>query len=147
MYQTLLVLHILGATLWTGGHIFLSLTVLPEALRKRDPEILLAFERRYEPVGMSALALQVITGLWLSYHWLADPLAWWGFDNNVSAMISSKLLLLLVTVITALSARLGVIARLDARRLPLMAVHVGLVTFFSVLFVVAGVGLRTGGFH
>lgn len=146
MYQAVLILHLLGATLWTGGHILLSLTVLPEALRKHDPNILLAFEQRYERVGMSALLVQVISGFWLAHHWLPDAAAWWGFGNPVSAMISTKLLLLLATVLTALHARLRVIPRLDAQRLPFMALHVALVTLFSILFVIAGVGLRTGGF-
>lgn len=147
MYQAMLILHVLGASLWTGGHLLLSLTVLPEALRERDPAPLLAFEQRYERLGMSALLVQVITGLWLAHHWLTDVRTWWGFEDPVAAMISTKLLLLLATVLTALSARLRVVPVLDARRLPEMAVHIALVTLFSVGFVVAGIGLRTGGFH
>lgn len=50
------------------------------------------------------------------------------------------------TVLTAMSARLRVLPGLDAQRLPLMAVHVALVTIFSILFVVAGVSPHTGGF-
>ena len=63
MYSLLLLLHILAATVWTGGHLVLALTVLPRALRARDPQILLQFESGYERVGMPALLLQVLTGL------------------------------------------------------------------------------------
>ncbi|HPA95904.1 MAG TPA: hypothetical protein PLT41_07520 [Thermoanaerobaculia bacterium] len=29
MYATILLLHILGATIWTGGHLVLAVTILP----------------------------------------------------------------------------------------------------------------------
>ena len=39
MYKYILLLHILGATIWTGGHLILSFVILPKALRKRSVEI------------------------------------------------------------------------------------------------------------
>ncbi|MBK7271345.1 MAG: hypothetical protein IPI07_18095 [Flavobacteriales bacterium] len=36
MVFLVLVLHLLGAAVWVGGHLVLSLTVLPGALRDRD---------------------------------------------------------------------------------------------------------------
>ncbi|WKZ66749.1 MAG: hypothetical protein QY325_02230 [Flavobacteriales bacterium] len=41
----LLILHLLGASIWVGGHLVLLLTVLPGALKARDAERILAFER------------------------------------------------------------------------------------------------------
>ena len=41
MYLGILFLHILAATIWTGGHIVLATTVLPRALKAADPRILL----------------------------------------------------------------------------------------------------------
>ena len=34
-YYTFLSLHILGATIWAGGHLVLALTILPDALRQQ----------------------------------------------------------------------------------------------------------------
>ena len=34
-YYIVLSLHILGATIWAGGHLVLAVTILPEALRQR----------------------------------------------------------------------------------------------------------------
>ena len=48
MYGTLLLLHILAATIWTGGHIVLAVVVLPKVLRENLPEQLLSFESVYE---------------------------------------------------------------------------------------------------
>ena len=66
MYGLLLLLHILAATIWTGGHIVLSTVVLPRALRERSPESLLRFERGYEKIGIPALLIQVGTGIALA---------------------------------------------------------------------------------
>ncbi|NJM13090.1 MAG: hypothetical protein HC889_15595 [Synechococcaceae cyanobacterium SM1_2_3] len=34
MFELMLVLHLLGAALWTGGNLVLALGVLPDALRQ-----------------------------------------------------------------------------------------------------------------
>ena len=57
MYGILLLIHILAATVWTGGHIVLSIVILPRVLKERSPEELLRFESVYEKIGMLALIL------------------------------------------------------------------------------------------
>ena len=71
MFKWLLILHVLTACIWIGGHLLLSLRYLPEALQKRNPDIIKAFEKKYEIVGLPSLLLQVITGVWMAisyYH-------------------------------------------------------------------------------
>lgn len=144
MYALLLTLHILGATVWTGGHLVLAFTVMPRALRAHDPRILLDFEQGYEKIGMPALALQIITGLWLAAR--LQPMAHWlDLQQPASHSIAHKLLLLALTALVAAHARLRVIPHLNASTLPLMAWHVRIVTLLSVLFVGVGVGFRIGG--
>ena len=41
MRALLLTLHILGACVWTGGHLVLAITVLPRALARRDAHIVI----------------------------------------------------------------------------------------------------------
>jgi putative copper export protein len=144
MYGTLLLLHILGATVWTGGHIVLSVAVLPKVWRRRTPEPLLAFESMYERVGMTALLLQVVTGVLLAYQALPDVAQWFSLSNPVSHPIMAKLVLLALTLCLAIHARLRVIPRLCPSNLPLMAWHVVAVTLLAILFVVVGVSFRTG---
>ncbi|MBI2492153.1 MAG: copper transporter, partial [Candidatus Rokubacteria bacterium] len=69
-YRLLVTLHLLGAAVWVGGHLVLSLSVLPRALRTRDPAIIRDFESAFERVGLPALLVQVLTGLWLALHWV-----------------------------------------------------------------------------
>ena len=68
LFKLLIVLHTLGATVWTGGHLVLAVTVLPEALKTRNPDFLHQFERNFEGFGLASLVLQVVTGLWLTWN-------------------------------------------------------------------------------
>lgn len=145
MYATLIFLHVLGATVWTGGHLVLAFTVLPRALRQRSPQVLLDFEQGYERIGMPALLVQIVTGLWMAYLMVPDVASWFSAGTPVTRAIGLKLLLLLLTALIAAHARLRVIARLSPATLPLMAWHVGAVTLLAVCFVAVGVSFRFGG--
>lgn len=145
MYRLLIALHLLGASVWIGGHIVLSTAVLPRALRNRDPAIVLDFEAGFERVGLPALLVQVATGLWLAYLWLPRVSAWFALDTTLSRLIAAKLVLLVATLALALHARLRLIPRLDGTNLGILAYHVVAVTIISIGFLLAGVGIRTHG--
>lgn len=147
MYGWLLLLHILGATIWTGGHLILATLILPQVLRERSVEQLLAFEARFERLGMPALIVQVITGLLLAQRMLPTPAHWFDPANPVTHVVWAKLALLTLTVLLALDAKLRVLPNLHAGKLVDMAWHIVPVTIFAVLFVVAGVSFRTGWFY
>ena len=144
MYGILLLLHILAATIWTGGHIVLSVVVLPKVLREKSPETLLVFESVYEKIGMPALIVQVVTGIMLAYRMVPDFAQWFNVSNPIAHPIMAKLGLLALTVVFAVDARFRVIPNLSPATLKVMAWHIIPVTVFSVLFVVVGVSFRTG---
>ncbi|MBT2129731.1 hypothetical protein [Aliiroseovarius lamellibrachiae] len=146
MFYMILSLHLIGAAIWTGGHIILALTVLPRALAARDPGILTRFEQGFERVGMPALLVQVAGGLWLAHDLEPDYGLWFSFSDALVTGIAVKLILLAVTVIFAINARFRVIPTLSADTLSIMAWHIRAVTVLSVLFVLTGAFLRTGGF-
>lgn len=146
MYKYLLLLHVLSATIWVGGHLVLVTCVLPAALQRRDPRTLLEFEARFERIGIPALLLQVITGLAMAWSLLPDPVAWLRFAGPVGALVGTKLLLLAATAALALHARLRLIPRLTPATLPALAVHVIAVTLLAVALLITGVGHRVGGF-
>ena len=144
MLNYILILHLLGATVWTGGHLILTLVVLPKALLSRNIDGLMQFEQLFERVGMPALVLQISTGLWMAYQLLPNIAAWFKLDNDFSILISLKLLLLLMTVLVALHARFYRIPRLSIHTLKGFSINIILVTLFSVAFVVVGTLFRTG---
>lgn len=146
MYFWLVFLHIIGATIWTGGHLILAVTILPDSLRTRSIERLQDFESRFERIGIPALLLQVITGVWLAYLRIPSVGDWFAADNPVAHTILAKLVLLLITIGLAIDARLRVIPKLDETRLTSLAWHIIPVTVISVLYVVVGVSFRTGLF-
>lgn len=147
MYGTMLLLHILAATIWTGGHLVLALTVLPRVMRKRSSSKLLEFESAYERIGIPALVVQVATGLWLAHRLVPEISRWLAFDDPLARLVGVKVLLLATTVGFALDARLRLIPRLSERNLRSLVWHIIPVTLLSVTFVVVGVAFRTGWFY
>ncbi|MFA0810062.1 copper resistance protein CopD [Microbulbifer epialgicus] len=144
MYEVVLFLHLLGATIWTGGHLVLACTILPFALRNNDIEFISRFERSYEKIGIPALLLQIFSGIYLAFNLLPDISQWFNFSNPVSRLISYKLIILGCTFLLAIDARLRVIPNLSTQNLRALAYHIIPVTLLSVLFVYVGISFRTG---
>jgi hypothetical protein len=143
-YAILIALHVLGACIWAGGHLVLSAAVLPRALRERRAQIILDFEYGFERIGLPALLVQVVSGLWLA-HLRLGPTSAWLANNPLSHVFQLKLGLLAGTIALALHARLKLIPRLTDATLPTLAVHIVAVTTLAVFFVIAGVMFRVGG--
>ena len=145
MFTLALCLHLLGAAIWTGGHLILCLRVLPPAMRGRDVEPIRRFEQQFEKLGLPALLLQVLSGGYLVKFWLPDIGLLWSMNTPVAQVIALKLGLLGLTLALAADARLRILPHLDGKRLPQLAWHIIAVTITSVLFVIAGVAIRNGG--
>lgn len=145
----LLFFHILGACIWVGGHLYLSLCVLPKAVLEQDSQIVLNFENSFEKLGMSALVVQVITGFYMAHQYLPTFALLGNTDNPIAVLVMMKIAWLVLTVLTALSAQLIVIPRLkhDVHNVKLRYVFVGhilLVTLLALAFMTTGVLFRTG---
>ncbi|HIK33080.1 MAG TPA: CopD family protein [Oscillatoriales cyanobacterium M59_W2019_021] len=145
MFKILIILHTLGATIWTGGHLLLAVTVLPKALKTRNPELVHQFEENFEGFGLIALLLQVVTGLGLTWTYFPGFEHFWAFDSFLSTYIGIKLLLLLATLALAIHARFFIVPNLTPETLNSLAYHIIGVTTLAVLFVVLGAGIRVGG--
>lgn len=147
MYGLLILFHVLGATVWTGGHLVLAVTILPRVLKERSPSELLRFESAYERIGLPALLIQVGTGLWLAYQRIPSVSRWFDLDDPIARLVGAKVLLLAITIAFAVDARLRIIPRLSAENLTALAWHIIPVAVISVLFVVVGISFRTGWFY
>jgi putative copper export protein len=140
------IVHTLAATVWTGGHLVLDLGVLPRALRERSAAQIRAFEETFEPLGLTALAIQVLTGLWMGW-WIYLP----GFQglfspaNPIGMLVGVKLLLLAGTAALAVHARLWLIPQLTDDNLSGLALHIRGITALAIAFVVVGALIRLGG--
>ena len=144
-YRILIALHLVGSSVWIGGHLVLTTTILPRALRNRDPSILLDFENGFERIGLPSLLLQVVTGLLLAYYWSPEISAWFRLDSNVSVYVVTKLALLIATLGLALNAKFRVTPNINRDNMHVLASHIVFVTVMSIGFLLAGIAIRTGG--
>lgn len=147
-HHALLILHLLSASIWVGGHLFLMFRIFPEVLKNRDTLQLLTFENKYEPLGMGALIMLVVTGLMMASNYGISPKGWLAFTPGIGRMVSTKLILLLATVGVALSALTRVIPSLKQSpcKLPEMAIHASIVTLLGITMLMVGSYGRYGGF-
>jgi len=145
MHHLILITHLFAATIWIGGHLILSIGFLPEALKKKDPLIITNFEKSYEKIGLPALLLLVITGVMLSYTYNVRLSDWVSFKSSIERVVSIKLILLLSTLALAIHARIFIIPKLNAKSLPLMAVHIILITLIAITMMLVGTFVRFGG--
>lgn len=144
-----LFLHLLGSSIWVGGHLVLIVRFVPHAWFSRDARELLAFEHQYEPLGMAALGVQIATGLHLAWAYSSAMGQW--FDPKAAPIhvIGYKLITLLLTALVAAHARFRVIPKL--RQQPqgvwvrIFCLHVLSVAILAVVFVYLGVVFRFGG--
>jgi putative copper export protein len=146
-HHFLLILHLISASIWVGGHLILWIMILPKALKQKEPNLILRFEQQYEALGMSSLVLLVITGVWMAYHFNISVSDWFSFSSPLERMVSLKLTLLISTVLFAISAQARVIPKLkyNPDKLPEMALHITVVTLLGVAMLMLGSLARFGG--
>lgn len=134
-------LHIICATIWTGGHLILCLGFLPKALKKDDFSIIEQFESKFERIGIPALIILVITGIYMATIYTNNFFNF-DFSNHQNKHIYIKFILLLCTIALAIHARFFLIPN---KQLKPLSYHIILVTLLSVVFVFVGFSLRSGG--
>ncbi|GJH39673.1 hypothetical protein RCZ04_02230 [Capnocytophaga sp. HP1101] len=147
-HHILLILHLIAATIWVGGHLVLAFGYMTKALKHNDFSYIGNFEKTYEPIGMPSLAVLVITGIWMAYDYNAGLSSWFAFSSPIERVVSLKIILLLTTVCFAISAQTRVLPQLrkgNLKKLPEMAVHITCVTLIGVLMVILGSFVKNGG--
>jgi len=145
VFPLLVIVHALAATVWTGGHLVLDLGVLPRAIRVQSAAQVRAFEETFEPLGLTALAIQIITGIWMGWIYLPGFQGLFGPANPIGMLVGMKLLLLACTAVLAIHARLRLIPNLSDHNLSGLAWHIRGITALAIGFVVVGALIRLGG--
>ncbi|MBL8035026.1 MAG: CopD family protein [Leptospiraceae bacterium] len=145
MYAPIIALHLIAATIWTGGHLVLFFAVLLPALKARDHQRITAFEQHFEKVGIPALAVLIGTGIYMAFYHVPHFSDWFTLSTAASRTITLKLSFLLFTIVLAAHARLKIIPTLSEKTLNKLAIHISLVTVTAVLFALTGVLHRFGG--
>ncbi len=145
MNHVYLILHLLGACIWVGGHLLLLIRYLPQAIKENEPNIIKAFEKKFEPLGLPALLLQIITGILLAYHYNVRIENWFSFSNGIEIVVSVKLMLLFSTSVLAVHARIFIIPKLNKSNLIQLGIHILLINIIAIAMLVMGTFIRKGG--
>ena len=145
LHHFVLIIHLLAATIWVGGHLLLAICYLPTAFKKRDPKIILNFEKKFEALGMSSLVLLIMSGTWMAYDFGITLKTWFHFNSGFETVISLKLILLFCTFICALYAQFVVIPNLNKNNIYRIAIIILTVTSIGVAMLILGSTLRYGG--
>ncbi len=145
-----LIVHLLAATVWVGGHLVLAIGFLPKALKNKEFSRIEKFEKTYEPIGMPSLLLLLVTGILMAYDFDLGITTWFAFTSPIETVISLKIICLLLTVCLAISAQVRVLPKLRSgkiEKLPEMAVHIVAVTLIGIVMLVLGSFVRYGGIN
>ena len=97
--------HLIAASIWVGGSIFLGVVLSP-ALRSAIPDVtermrlIILVGRRFNKIAIPSLAILMITGVYNSHAILANPDLLWttGYGTNLAIKIGLVLLLAAVYV-------------------------------------------------
>ncbi|MBL0333086.1 MAG: copper resistance protein CopD [Chlorobi bacterium] len=144
-FHVVLILHIIGASIWAGGHIILLFVFLPKALKEKNFKIIETFEIRFEKIGIPSLISQIVTGVILAYHYNVNFLTWFSFSTPIEKVVSIKLLLLILTLILAIHAKFFIIPKLNNSNLFNLGIHITLITLTAVSMLIIGTFIRFGG--
>ena len=84
--------HLLAAAVWTGGLIVLAFLV--DALRRAtdDRELLRVAARRFGVVSWSAMAVAVVTGVWMYTEWSLPWSRFWLKGTLIALVIAITLI-------------------------------------------------------
>lgn len=144
-HQIILIIHLLAASIWVGGHLFLILRILPATLQQKDISILSDFRLKFGKIGMHSLLILVVTGILLAYDYNVPISDWFSFSNPIEKIISIKLLLLFTSLSLAVHAQKVVFPKLTSNRMLPAIVEIIIVTLIAVSMLILGSLVRVGG--
>lgn len=149
VFSLLLLAHVLGASVWFGGLMVLSFSVLPKAKRAQDPAGIATFMRHFLRLGYPALVLQILTGPMMATRLVKDMGLWFAWENGTQDHIGSKLIMFPIIAIIAIQMQRKVLPRLEAGEgaaIKSAAKYGHTLTFLSFLMLLMGISLHTYGF-
>ena len=144
-HQIILIIHLLAASIWVGGHLFLILRILPAKKKKKDISILSDFRLKFGKIGMPSLLILVVTGILLAYDYNVPISDWFSFSNPIEKIISIKLLLLFTSLSLAVHAQKVVFPKLTFNRMLPAIVEIIIVTLIAVSMLILGSLVKVGG--
>ncbi len=145
LYKLLVILHILGAATLVGTNIVLLLSVIPKAKKAGDVKIIRDFLGGVGQMGVHALAVQLITGLWLATPMFKGISAAFQMKDVFMTHVVAKVVVFVVITALVVVMRRKIAPKLSMETLGSFTATVAIITILGIFLVALGVGLRTGG--
>lgn len=95
---TLLILHLLGASVWLGGLMIFAIGVVPKARKEGSIARTRSFESSFHILGMIAITIQFLTGFRLAMIYVGGMKGLFDFSNHGAVLFLWKLILILVSM-------------------------------------------------
>jgi copper resistance protein D len=96
-------LHLICASVWVGGSVFLGMVLAPvlgtmtETVEERVA-LMIRIGRRFNNIALPSFAILIITGLYNSRAFFAEPALFFGTSYGIILLI--KIILVIMTLIT-----------------------------------------------
>src|SRR5690554_6197510 len=146
-HHIFLIIHLICASIWVGGHLFFIFRIIPKAIKEKDISGLKNFKSRFEPIGMPSLILLLVTGILMAYHYNVKISIWFSFSNAIERVVSIKLILLFCTFLLAMIAEFLIFPKLTENNIKKAVIPMVLVTILAVAMLVLGSFVRFGGLY
>lgn len=147
MYLTFLILHLIFATIWVGGHLVLLIGFLPKAIKEKNPQAILNFGTTYEKIGIPSLLVQVITGILMFISKVESFSILFDWNSFYGRHFILKMSFFLCIIPLALHARLRIIPNLNKNNILMLGLHILAVNLASIALLLVGISLRFNLFY
>lgn len=144
-HQIILIIHLLAATIWVGGHLILAIRYVPKAITTKSLEELSIFRKNFEPIGIPSLLTLIITGILMAYDSNIPFEKWFSFENSIEKIVSVKIILLLISLSLAFITTKYILPFIDKLSPFLLYFIIFLVTTIAVTMFILGSLVRIGG--
>lgn len=145
-HQIVLIIHLLAATIWIGGHLILLLRYVPKSIKNKSINEINLFRKNFEPIGIPSLLLLLITGIIMAYDYDVSVDKWFSFESSVEKIVSLKLILFFCTILLAFTAAKFLFPKLQNKHSYIVWIFIFLVTSIAVTMLILGSLIRIGGF-
>ena len=128
------VIHVFGATVWSGG--IAHLLLLRQGLRESDPKVWSELVSRFSPVGMACVGLIVAPGVYLAWSYVGgwSGLIGTGYGNMVAVKVGLFFCVMVLAALNFFAAR-------EWKRTGRLAIMIQRVPAFIEVEIILAIGL------
>lgn len=142
--SVLIILHILGASIWIGGMLIMALGVLPKAKKANNASLIKDYEGSFHILGMIALTLQFLTGFRLAMIYAGGMKGLFDFSNHAAVLFMWKLVLILLTMGLFVVFKKKTLSALVNSNVSSASSMIWILTLISIALMVLGLGFSRG---